>query len=463
MWYSFCFFCIFFYTFVVIYSMTSKSHTITSRGSLTSTISMSTPSFTSISVPALKTHAPMKILLIVEPTPFNYVSGYANRFKEMLKYLKEAGDDVCIITPDDSESPPTEYLGFPIVSLKGFRLPFYNSITLSCDFSRSTKKIINDFKPDIIHVTSPGFLVLPAIYESYKSNIPLLMSYHTNIRTYAKSYFNYPGSISLANFLLRFAHDKADLTLVTSPQLKGECQSFGMRRLDIWQKGINSERFSPTFKNSEMRNKLSDGHPDQPLLIYVGRIGLEKKLHNLKIVLDKNPGVRLALVGIGPAMDSLKKHFEGYPVHFAGQMNGDPLSEAYASADVFVMPSDSETLGFVVLESMASGVPVVGVAAGGVQDLIQDDKNGFLVENNDNMIEFSKKVQYLTSKDNKDVRDSMGVYARTWSELWSWKSATSRLRNIQYPAAMKLNKVRDEDLLKKHIPSLEEALLQRIV
>ena len=79
------------------------------------------------------------------------------------------------------------------------------------------------------------------------------------------------------------------------------------------------------------------------------------------------------------------------------------------------------------------------------------------------MIEFSKKVQYLTSKDNKDVRDSMGVYARTWSELWSWKSATSRLRNIQYPAAMKLNKVRDEDLLKKHIPSLEEALLQRIV
>ena len=90
----------------------------------------------------------------------------------MLKYLKEAGDEVKIVTPDDTLNPPSEYLGYPIQSLKGFRLPFYKTITLSCDFSGTSSKIIDEWKPDLVHVTSPGFLVLPAIYACYKKNIP---------------------------------------------------------------------------------------------------------------------------------------------------------------------------------------------------------------------------------------------------------------------------------------------------
>jgi sulfoquinovosyltransferase len=115
-----------------------------------------------------------------------------------------------------------------------------------------------------------------------------------------------------------------------------------------------------------------------------------------------------------------------------GQMGGDELSQAFASADVFVMPSDSETLGFVVLESMASGVPVVGAKAGGIPDLIQDEKDGFLVEpgNIDGFVARLKQLQETK------FRTEMGKKARAEAERWGWEAATSVLRNIQYEKAL---------------------------
>lgn len=135
-----------------------------------------------------------------------------------------------------------------------------------------------------------------------------------------------------------------------------------------------------------MRYKLSEGNVDSPLLLYVGRLGIEKGLEKLKKVLELNPNVRLALVGTGPSEEKLKSYFKGYQVYFAGQLIGDELSQAYASSDIFVMPSDTETLGFVVMEAMASGLPVVGVAAGGLVDLIEHEKTGYLASNTDNMM-----------------------------------------------------------------------------
>lgn len=183
-----------------------------------------------------------------------------------------------------------------------------------------------------------------------------------------------------------------------------------------------------------MRNRLSGGVPEAPLLVYVGRLGAEKKLESLRVVLDNNPGTRLALVGGGPIREALEKHFEGYPVHFTGALQGDELSEAFASADIFVMPSDTETLGFVVLESMASGVPVVGVAAGGLIDIIEIGSTGYLVSNSDGMTEFSARVKELVNS--PELRRKMGANARVWAEGWSWEAATSKLRNVQYRQAM---------------------------
>lgn len=143
-----------------------------------------------------------------------------------------------------------------------------------------------------------------------------------------------------------------------------------------------------------MRAELTDGHPEDTLLIYVGRLCATKLLPQLKETLAAIPNARLAFVGKGPSEDMLKSHFAGTKTKFMGMMQGERLSQAFASADLFVMPSDSETLGFVVIESMASGVPVVGANAGGIPSIIKDGKTGLLVTPRD-PDEFTAKVKSL--------------------------------------------------------------------
>jgi sulfoquinovosyltransferase len=275
-------------------------------------------------IPPLEKEPPLKVLLLVEPTPFNYVSGYANRFKEMLKFLHKAGDKVKVLTPDKDPNPPLEFMGYPITTNRGFEFILYNQVTLTFDFKMSTKKLIEEFKPDLIHVSSPSAIIYPAILWSKLYNIPLVMSYHTNFAAYSKKYGGFPGAAFLADIFVRNFHNQADLTLCTSAQLKKELESIGVRRVDLWRWGVDVEVFSPLFRDEDTRNRLSDGHPEAPLLVYVGRLGVEKQLHRLKKVLEANPGARLAFVGKGPQEAELKKMFEGYPVHFAGQLIGMP-------------------------------------------------------------------------------------------------------------------------------------------
>lgn len=193
------------------------------------------------SVPPLATEKPIKVLLLVEPTPFNYVSGYANRFQEMLKYLKQANDSVKIVTADSDPNPPTQFLEYPIYTQRGFELPFYKQVTCTFDFGRSIQRSIQEFKPDIIHCSTPSAIVYPAVLWAYVYDIPLVMSYHTDFVGYARSYAPYPGSTQLATFLIQRFHAQADLVLCTSPQLKEEMESVGIQRIDVWQKGINTE------------------------------------------------------------------------------------------------------------------------------------------------------------------------------------------------------------------------------
>ncbi|CAN0395301.1 unnamed protein product, partial [Ectocarpus sp. 8 AP-2014] len=298
--------------------------------------------------------------------------------------LSKAGDEVEILTTDDKEDRPESHLNFPITTTAGFRFILYNQACAAFNV-RKGWALIDRMKPDIIHVTSPGFLVLPSLFYARFFRVPMLFSYHTHLPLYGRTYLGWiPGIEAMSWATLRYAHNKADLTLCTSPQMQQQLEDNGIERVDVWRKGIDVERFNPKFACKEMRSRLTDGHPEDPLIIYVGRLGAEKRLRDIKGTLanentcllfllgNRNPKARLAFVGKGPDSDALKEHFSGTKTVLTGVMSGEALSQAFASADVFVMPSDSETLGFVVLESMASGVPVVGANAGGIPDLIED-------------------------------------------------------------------------------------------
>lgn len=394
--------------------------------------------------PPLQSTPPLRVGLLVEPTPFTHVSGYANRFNEMLRYLREAGDNVEVVTPDpEPEQAPKRRFGFKINNIRGFRLPLYKLVLISFDFGGNALRAMQRFRPQLIHVTTPSVFVFAGWITSRLLKIPLVMSYHTHLPVYAARYlrvpwmgWKIPGVVTACWSTIRWLHNKADLTLVTSPQMQQELQSQGVQNVQVWRKGIDTDTFHPKFrKRTEMRKALTDNHPNAPLMMYVGRLGSEKRIDDLKDVLSHLPrNTRLAIVGGGPHEEALREHFAGTKTVFAGMLHGEELSEAFASADVFCMPSDSETLGFVVLESMASGVPVVGVNAGGVPNLIRDGETGFLVEPGDTKA-FAERVRRLLTSEK--LRRSMATAARDEAEQWDWKSATSQLRNEQYQAAMR--------------------------
>ncbi|KAJ1455236.1 hypothetical protein M885DRAFT_520530 [Pelagophyceae sp. CCMP2097] len=384
-----------------------------------------------------------RVALLVEPTPFTHVSGYANRFKEMLKFLREMNVEVAVATPDDKPDAPAECHGHSITTVDGFRFPLYDHLYLTLDLTKKARNMIEKFKPDLIHASSPGFFVLPAIAYARAMDIPLVLSYHTHLPVYAERYAGWlPFARQSSWAAIKLAHGQADLTLVTSPQMKDEFVEQSIKRVEVWRKGIDVDIFNPKYRNEATRQDVllapaAAKLAKRTILLYVGRISVEKRLDELAATLDdSDESVTLALVGGGPAEEQLKRHFArfGPRVHFCGVLRGDDLSKAYASADIFCMPSDSETLGFVVIEAMASGIAVVAANAGGIPDIVKHDSNGLLVEASQ-PAHFSAAVRKII--DDGNVADRLKMQGRKDAEGWGWRAATEELRDKWYGQAMR--------------------------
>jgi sulfoquinovosyltransferase len=388
-----------------------------------------------------------RIAILCEPSPITYMSGLSGRFRNMMQHFTDHHSDthnIELVTVENVHPDPPRrcfHDKIPIHYTVGVRLPSYPSLTVSFDINFRVLRILFPRKTknfDLIHCTSPGFFVVSAILCSRLYQLPLVLSYHTHLPLYVRSYFPAPFNIILewcSWRLLRMTHWFADVTLVTSKQMQKEFASHNIPSV-VWQKGVNTTQFHPRYKSSKMRQKMSDGNPDDLLLVYVGRLAREKRVMDIKSILQRMNIVcptRLCIVGSGPEEEILENYFRGTPTKFLGALDGDQLSEAYASADLFVMPSDSETLGFVVLESMASGVPVVASRAGGLVDLIQDGTTGYLVPTGDSDL-FVDRIQKL--QNDPDLVRSMSLASRHFTEQWSWEASMEKIKDHVYPLAM---------------------------
>ncbi|KAI4313362.1 hypothetical protein L6164_026348 [Bauhinia variegata] len=379
---------------------------------------------------------PRRIALFVEPSPFAYVSGYKNRFQNFIKYLREMGDEVMVVTTH--EGVPQEFYGAKLIGSRSFPCPWYQNVPLSLALSPRIISEVARFKPDIIHASSPGIMVFGALIIAKLLSVPIVMSYHTHVPVYIPRY-TFSWLVRPMWLIIKFLHTAADLTLVPSAAIGRDLQAENVtaaNKIRLWNKGVDSDSFHPRFHSHEMRTRLSNGEPEKPLIVHVGRLGVEKSLDFLKSLMDRLPEVRIAFIGDGPYREELEKMFEGMPVVFTGMLGGEELSQAYASGDVFVMPSESETLGLVVLEAMSSGIPVVGARAGGVPDIIPpevDGKIGHLYTPGDIEDCLSKLKPLL---ENKELREAMGKAARQEMEKYSWRAATRVIRNEQYNAAI---------------------------
>lgn len=374
-------------------------------------------------------HNVMRIALFTE-TFLPKVDGIVTRLRHTVDHLQRLGDRVLIFCP---EGGLKEYKGAQIHGVSGSPLPWYPELKMA--FPRpAIGQALQEFNPDIVHVVNPAILGLGGIYYAKKFQIPLVASYHTHLPKYLQHYGL--GLLEpLLWELLKGAHNQAELNLCTSTAMVEELRSHGIERVDLWQRGVDTELFDIQWDSREMRDRLSQGHPDSTILLFVGRLGAEKEIDRIKPVLEAIPDARLALVGDGPHREALEAHFADTPTHFVGYLHGVELASAFASADAFIFPSRTETLGLVLLEAMAAGCPVVAAATGGITDIVTDGVNGYLFDPTDEGGAISATLRLL---ENREERETLRQNARAEAERWGWNAATRQLqqyyRDILYRA-----------------------------
>ncbi len=306
-----------------------------------------------------------------------------------------------------------------IIQYTGFPLPVYPDLKLVPPWV-SLIHSLRDFAPDIIHIVNPFSLGIAGIWATKQLNVPLVASYHTDSPGFIRRW--QPGAIGnvISSLIWQFntwLHSHAQLNLCPSQSTYSELHQRGFKHLKIWGRGVDTQRFSPTKYTTQWRNRLTNGNPQDPLLITVGRLSREKRIHWLRPILEQSPNLRLAIIGDGPARPELENLFAGTNTVFTGYLLGEELAHAYASADIFAFSSANETFGNVALEALASGLPVVAPQAGGVLDFIKHNHNGLLTAP-ESQTDFIHAI--LTLVHNPSLRSQLTQQARYDAENRSW-------------------------------------------
>ena len=349
------------------------------------------------------------------------VDGVVTRVTRTLEQLGELGHEVLVFAPGE---PPDSFGQHRVVRTHSWSFPWYPEVMVGTPTPRIAREM-HDFEPDIVHAVNPVWLASYGVISARRRNLPLLASFHTDVPSYTTrlgiGWLRAPSQAWIT-----WSHNQAEVNLCTSDQMVRRAREVGIREVDLWPKAVDTVGYHPSRATREMRERLTGGHPDAPLILYVGRLSREKDLDQLLEPLRRlsGYGARLALVGSGPGRAELERTFAGTPTVFTGYLGGDELAAAYASADVFAFPSTTETLGLVALESMASGVPVVGADAGGIPFVIDEGRTGHLVTPGD-ADAWTERLGQLLSDD--ELRGRMGTAARADAEQHCWRAATESL------------------------------------
>jgi glycosyltransferase involved in cell wall biosynthesis len=363
----------------------------------------------------------MRIAIFTE-TFVPALDGVVTRLRSTIDELLKVGDEMLVIAPSYGEGP-AYYHDVRIHRVAGVPFPPYPQIMLAPSNPR-VGRALKKFEPDLIHAVNPFVLGSGAPFYAHRMGVPLVASYHTNVTTYARFYGLGIGERA-GRWWTRTLHNRAHVNLCTSETTRKYLSENGVERLHVWPQGVDTVRFHPKKRSEEWRFKLSGGHPESPVLLYVGRLGREKNIGSLKAVLRAMPDVRIALVGDGPARGELEEEFAGMPAVFSGTRRGAELTAAYSSADVLVFPSTTETLGLAMLEALSSGLPVVAARAGAAHEVVEEGVNGLLYEpeDRDSLVETVRRVL-----EDGELRARLGEGARATAETRDWEAATRALR-----------------------------------
>ena len=358
--------------------------------------------------------------------------GVVTRLRHTVEELRREGDDVLVFAPRYPSGGTDSYAGVPIHRVFGIPFPPYPQVRL-CPPHPGIGRALKRFGPDVIHAVNPFVLGPGGAFYARRNGVPLVASYHTNVAAYTR-FYGFGFMENTTRSWTRTWHNRACINLCTSQATRDYLLSEGIKRLRLWPQGVDAHLFHPSRSSREWRKKLSGGRPEAKILLYVGRLAPEKDVERLKVALSAASDTCLAIVGKGPIQRELERKFAGTRTVFTGLLTGDDLAAAYASADLFVFPSITETLGMAMIEALASGLPVIAARTGAIHEVVFEGVNGLLYEPGSDE-ELVAAVRCLHGDD--AMRRSFGLRARAAAEERDWKASTATLRSY-YEEALDL-------------------------
>jgi len=316
----------------------------------------------------------VRIAYITESFPPD-VNGVAHTAVRVAEHLVSRGHEPLVIAPEPASRPdrPDRTFGFPVVRVRSIGLPVYPGFRVGLP-GQAVRKAIASHRADLVHLAGPFVLGAGGCSAARSLNIPIVAVYATDLPAYARSYHTGRVGEAICWRRLRKIHNRSDRTLAPCTATAADLDANGVERVWIWARGVDSVRFDPAKRNDQMRADLAPG--GELLVGYVGRLATEKRV-DLLAETARLPGVRLVIVGSGPAEAAIRRAVP--EATYLGQRQGENLAEIYASFDVFVHSGPHDTFGQTLQEAAASGLPVIAPAVGGPLDLVRDGVTGFLV------------------------------------------------------------------------------------
>lgn len=339
-------------------------------------------------------------ITIVSETFPPEINGVANTLRYLCQGLMSRGHHVSVIRPRQPRESrrPAPNSCSPLFEhervVAGLPIPHYSEFRFGVTRPSSLETLWQNQRPNCIYVATQGPLGWAAVAAAKRLNIPVISGFHTNFHSYSR-YYRLGALERVLSAYGRWFHNRTQQTLVPTRKTIATAQNMGIRNTALWSRGVDCERFSPSKRSKSLRQQWGLQDNDRAVL-YVGRLAPEKNLPLAVVCFERirklYPTARFILVGDGPMRANLQERHPEFI--FCGLQQGDDLAEHYASGDLFLFPSKTDTFGNVVLEAMASGLGVIAFNDAAASEHIRNNENGMKapLHNDDNFVQHALKL-----------------------------------------------------------------------
>ncbi len=387
----------------------------------------------------------LRVAIITE-TYLPEVNGVAITIGHMVRVLRLRRHHVQLIRPrQHKEDTAVREHGYEEILLAGMPIPGYPELRIGLPAKRALVRAWQQQRPDLVHIATEGPLGWSALSAARKLDIPVSTDFHTNFHSYTQHYGIGLLKKPMAAYL-RHLHNKAACTMVPTVTLQKELEGYGYRDVLVVPRGVDTRLFHPAKRSAELRRSWGVDD-DTPVAMLVSRIAPEK---NLPVVIRAfeamravEPRCKLVIVGDGPARAELEN--QQHPaVIFAGMRTGEDLAAHFASGDIFLYPSITETYGNVTVESMSSGLATIAYDYAAAHKHMRNGVNGVLVPFDDTAAFLAEARALVT--DAPRIR-RLRIEARATVESPTWEDAAEHLEAVLYDVVMSKGAQHDEGKL----------------